>query len=514
MIVTGPNGPGGWCPLVDTPTPDHYRQRPAGPITPLAAAIVTSDWHVCDQNSPARLEYLDRFFDPDNPHRVLVGPVGTYRPQEFLTRQVADSFVRVANSVRHGPTWSRPIDGVVITGDVIDNGQRNELADFLTLVVGGSFDYRDLSHWVGGEASLFDEHYWHPENQSRTVVDRPTRMFGYPHVPGLLSAAEAAFTTPGLIHPWFAVHGNHDALLQGTVAATDLLNELATGIHRIVGVSADTRWSDILPAIGKIGPAAYIHSLAFPTEHAPSDPSRHVVEVGEFRRAMAQAGGLPAGHGFGGQHPDDTTNYFVTDIGELVLVALDTVNPHGGYEGSVGVEQLVWLADTLAAHRDRQVVVASHHPPSSITNGYHPAEEEQRALGEAILTTLHTAGNVVTWLTGHEHRHAAHLHVGPRGTVIPEISTASLIDWPQQGRVVEWGLDSSGRLVIASNVLDHSGAIVPDAASNGIDYLSSWSRLLSANDYQRRDLILAIERSAGYNSDRNFIVTLPASRVG
>jgi len=514
MIVIGPNGPGGWRPLVDLQTPDHFGQRPTGPVTPLATAIVTSDWHVCDQNSPARLEYLDRFFDPDYPHRVMVGPVGTYRPQEFLTRHVADSFVRVANSVRHGPMWSRTVDSVVITGDVIDNGQRNELADFLTLMIGGEFDRRDLSYWVGGEASLFDEHYWHPENGSRTVVDRPTRLFGYPRVPGLLSGAEAKFTTPGLIHPWFAVHGNHDALLQGTVAASDSLNKLATGIHRIVGVSADTRWPDIMPAIGKIGPAAYVHSLDFPTENVPPDESRHVIEGGEFRQAMAQAGGLPVGHGFASQHTDDLRNYFVAELGELVLVTLDTVNPHGGYEGSVDVEQLVWLADTLATHRDRQVVVASHHPPDSITNGYHPAGHEQRALGEAVLTTLHAAGNVVTWLTGHEHRHAVQLHVGPRGTVFPEISTASLVDWPQQGRVVEWGLDSSGSLVISSSVLDHSGPIAPDDATNEVDFLASWSRLLSANDYQRRDPMHAIERSGGHHCDRNFIVTIPVAPIG
>jgi hypothetical protein len=47
----------------------------------LANFIHMSDLHICDAASPARLEFLDRLADPDNPISALVPYVGTYRAQ-------------------------------------------------------------------------------------------------------------------------------------------------------------------------------------------------------------------------------------------------------------------------------------------------------------------------------------------------------------------------------------------------------------------------------------------------
>jgi hypothetical protein len=45
----------------------------------LATFIHLSDLHVCDSQSPARLEFLDRYADPDFETRKSIDYVGTYR---------------------------------------------------------------------------------------------------------------------------------------------------------------------------------------------------------------------------------------------------------------------------------------------------------------------------------------------------------------------------------------------------------------------------------------------------
>src|SRR6188508_3051035 len=70
----------------------------------LLAFAQLSDVHVVDHQSPARVEWTDRYDDRD----VSTDPVpglfaGAHRPQELLTAQVADAMVRAINAVRLGP---------------------------------------------------------------------------------------------------------------------------------------------------------------------------------------------------------------------------------------------------------------------------------------------------------------------------------------------------------------------------------------------------------------------------
>ena len=95
--------PGPGEPLTDRGTPSK-----------LGDTLVTfgqlTDTHVRDEESPARVPFLDR-----------IGPpfTSTFRPQEAFSTQTLDAAVRALN--RQKP------DAVFVTGDITDNAQRNEL---------------------------------------------------------------------------------------------------------------------------------------------------------------------------------------------------------------------------------------------------------------------------------------------------------------------------------------------------------------------------------------------------
>ena len=108
-IRPGPAGGGGWREL--EPGPGLEREGAlADGADPLATLWHLSDIHLCDAESPARQEYLDRYGDPDSEWRAELGLIGTYRPQEILTVQVAVSMVETINAITHGPLLGAPVD--------------------------------------------------------------------------------------------------------------------------------------------------------------------------------------------------------------------------------------------------------------------------------------------------------------------------------------------------------------------------------------------------------------------
>jgi metallophosphoesterase (TIGR03767 family) len=447
-----------------------------------------SDLHICDAESPARLEYLDRFSDPDSEYREALGDIGTYRPQEILTVQVATAMVETVNSIDTAPVSGSPIDVVLITGDVTDNAQVNELGWYQGVLEGGTISPRSgneqRSSWVGvSDAATWDERYWHPDGPpSGMEPDRPMRIYGFPRVPGLIEAARRDVVSPGLTLPWISVYGNHDGLLQGTVAPTPELNDLATGSQRITGLpeGRTPRDYDLSTSIAMNGPADYPHDDTSPRQRIEPDARRAFVGPDEFARVTdADASDRP-----------NARNYFAREVGDLVLLSLDTVNPHGGWQGSIDSDQCAWLVRKLKEYSHRYVVIASHHPSPCLTNGFAPKGALSRVLGRELVEILLSHPNVIAWIAGHVHHHAALWHHdGYHG--FWEITTSSLIDWPQQGRILEFiRVNERGlsEIAIISTVVDHAGPVRADyRALNSPSDLASISRTLAANDYRLRD---------------------------
>jgi hypothetical protein len=171
--------------------------------------------------------------------------------------------VDAVNEITHAPMSGSPIDAVVITGDVVGNSQQNELDWYKTILDGGSVTPKsgdskksEASH--SSQPHNYDVHYYHPDGPPEGAVpDRPHVLHHFPHFKGLLAASEATFRAKGLKHTWLAVHGNHDALLQGTAAPTEVLENLVTGDQKLFALKRMEDLAELFQGFGEVGPAIY-----------------------------------------------------------------------------------------------------------------------------------------------------------------------------------------------------------------------------------------------------------------
>jgi len=209
---------------------DNHLGQPLGAVKKsLINLIHITDTHICDAQSPARVEYLDRYADPHHPASSVIGTlIGTYRAHEILTTQVLESAVRAINRIDLAPITKTAISAVVITGDLTDNAQSNELDWLTTLLVGGKLraDSGAKDKWQGVGGDFYSPFFWNPHGTPKGERDDfPRDLYGFPTIPELLNAVSQPFHSSGLKYPFLAVHGNHDALLQGTVAPTEVRGE-------------------------------------------------------------------------------------------------------------------------------------------------------------------------------------------------------------------------------------------------------------------------------------------------
>jgi metallophosphoesterase (TIGR03767 family) len=472
---------------------------------PLLNLIHISDTHICDAQSPARVEYLDRYADPHHPASSFLGTlVGTYRAHEILTTQVLESMVQSMNMVDHAPLSGAFIDAVLITGDLTDNAQINELKWAATLLSGGILtpDSGSSNLWEGPGGTFYSPFFWNPHGTpAGEKEDFPRYLYGYPTIPELLDAVRAPFIATGLTHEYLMVHGNHDALLQGTVAPDLFLRKLATSEEKIFQLS-DEEALRALREVTEIGPARYPEPLTATSHKITPDLERDFVDEYLWQKQFE----LPSHSG-----NEKPIRYWSKDFDNLTLIALDTVNPFGGWQGSIDQEQFIWLKDELEKKSLRYVVITSHHPIQTLVNGY-SNETGPRVLSDDIKSLLIEKPNVIAWICGHNHRNRIE-YFGPS----PEkgfwqIETASLIDWPQQGRVIEIFLDSTDQLGIASTPIEHQGLVASNYAKlplDDVNTLAGLSRVLSLNDWQRREGAFAIEHNEGRELDRYGVVWLP-----
>jgi hypothetical protein len=127
-----------------------------------------------------------------------------------------------------------------------------------------------------------------------------------------------------------------------------------------------------------------------------------------------------------------------------------------------------------------------------------------RILGPDVEALLHRFPNVVLWVNGHTHRNTVTPRPDPTGGFW-EVTTASLLDWPGQARLIELTDNGNGTISIFCTMIDHAAPPDPREA-DGLWRLAAIHRELAAND--PHDGIAA--GNQGTPADRNVELLLMA----
>jgi 3',5'-cyclic AMP phosphodiesterase CpdA len=412
-----PDGDGFLQRAPGAPLRDRTDLAPAAdPGRTLATIAVLTDVHVRDEESPARVPFLDR----------LGGPfTSTFRPQEALSSQVLDAGVRAVNAARP--------DAVLVTGDLIDNAQANELELARTVLDGGVARPDSGARGYEGvqDAANPDPAYYRPD------LDPPRH-------PGLLDAAQRPFRAPGLRAPWYPVPGNHDLLLAGELARTPRTDAVAVGDEELVQPDPSLpipRTEDALTP--QLVDSVLGGGLPGRTVRVAPDPARRELTPEQGIAGLRTA----SGHGGAGPRMD-----YAFDAGRGVrVIALDTVRRSVGAGGELSAAQARWLGGELAAAGERRVLVVSHQPLTKVRGG-------QRALA-----LLDRHPHVLAALAGDSHHNRIRPRPGAAGGYWL-VQTAALADYPQQARVLRVRETAGGGTVLETWMLDTAPSPLADTA--------------------------------------------------
>src|SRR3954471_711118 len=220
-LLRGSPGFGGYRKIVAGPGEPHLvrddllsspagRSHRGGRRALLAMGQLT-DMHILDAQSPARVEFLDRYDDPTSPFAAFLPFEGAYRAHEMLSPHVAEATIRALRALRRGPVTGRPLAFSITTGDNVDNTQFNELRWQIDLLDGQPIrpDSGDPTRYEGvADMTAFDPNYWHPDGApAGGSPDIRIGTYGFPTVPGLLDSCRRPFHTSGTGMPWMSVFG-------------------------------------------------------------------------------------------------------------------------------------------------------------------------------------------------------------------------------------------------------------------------------------------------------------------
>ncbi len=379
---------------------------------------VITDIHIMDTKTPLRFFYT---YDSN-------GTVVSELPQAQYSTQVLDAMIRTLDDF----STARHFNLLITTGDTVNDTAENETRWFIGVLDGTAV---------------------HPDSGTCTDV-----------VPGPLNDAHDPFLPWGLDTkvPWYTTMGNHDALIAGHFTVTPAYNAVATGDE--VYLSSEDDRGDILPAGTKITP----------------DPSRALLGPVGYMQEFFTTATLPVGHGFTSANISGGYGDYAFDPDPAIpvrFIVLDWECRDGETGGCIRKDEINnFLIPELnnAVLEHKLVIVASHQSPDSLDTG-------TEVTGTAFIDLLTSYPNVIAHLVGHGHYNSITPRAGCSATQPGywEIETSSLINYPQQSRIIEVVDNGDGTGRIFTTMVDHNS---PDGSMPAISRSLSLEMVQIGND--------------------------------
>jgi 3',5'-cyclic AMP phosphodiesterase CpdA len=424
------------CP--SAPPPD-LEPQPEGPGVHWLRFAQISDAQAADEESPARSVRGDRVI------------TNSWRPQEGYVLQTLDATVRVLKE-RHANPANPPVDFVVFTGDLADSAQENELRWVID-----TMDGRLVTHDSG-------------------ELDGALRKVPPEGNPKLMFQAEGVGSIP-----WYSVFGNHDFHASGVFPIDRNSLDSATWFAPLFGTIASLLgYMDLRPPLGVLFPTGAQSPAIIEARNEQIDPEtlqlrmedlfagpivqdsdRRYTSRISFMEAHFDTDTLPVGHGFTQANLDSgDARYSVRPKAEVPvrLLVIDTVAPGSTFKlpyhfGTMTREQFEGFVkpEVEAAHAAEEFVLIASHHPSEDFDIPHPEDAISTQEWRAYL-----AGqpNIIAHVAGHTHRHRVR-RIDGRYPYL-EIETASIIDYPQEGRILDlFFIEETNSIRIESTTFSH-----------------------------------------------------------
>lgn len=459
---------------------------------PMFRFVNLSDSHILDDEASPVItgNYLEAAIEP------TINNNSAQRLQEEYTDEVLNAMEKTVNAcvADDAAREAKPLELMIATGDLTDNMTLNEMRRYIDNLDGESgaptayeqhcgyttHDSRGVPKLGAGPCTpevqqafatatgrlVPDSQQPTPDMDDPTYQLAPTRsarqladtqlasLLGFSHhlAPGLppslrCSSSEAECDNVKLAIPHYAVFGNHDGSVRGTVTMQQPFQAGAAAVGRYFFESQREVVNEFFATSSTPGPVGHGFNHAGERLHDADDRNDgwyafdaaggkvRIVVINTIYDGVEQA-----------LHRDGATNAATGGV----VSGNEATNPVGLEQGALSQQQYDWLAAELST-TTKPVLVFSHHPDRSFTERRlgRPADGGKTAAQLNELLGRH--GNVVAHVAGHTHENIVRAcRPGPGGCPIGgsggeptvahgfwRVETASLIDYPQEGRIVE-----------------------------------------------------------------------------
>lgn len=428
------------CPVLGEPD-----LGPGSGGTHLIRLVHISDAQIVDEESPARAVRAESVIAP------------SWRPQEALGIHTLDATLQRINTIHGaGRIVGRPVDFAVVTGDLCDLAQENELQWFMDTMDGNE---------VTADSGTLD-------GSAREVPDALNPKLPYP----------ATGLDPEI--PWYTCYGNHDGLATGNFPVDRSSSKPEDWFAPLFPIVADALgFHDIDPGLNAMQPTANASPARITGSGPPllakgseldlaaleagpvaPDPGRRFLSRRSFIAAHLESSSPPRGHGFTEESlAGEALWYSVRPLPDvpLRLIVFNSVatEDHFSLPLYYGVLTREHFEDFIipelkaAQAAGEWVILASHHPSTDFDVPYPGDKVSTQEFRQAVARFP----GVVLHLAGHTHENRASIIPGEYPYI--EIETGSIIDYPQEGRILDLFVDDRGSSIrVESRMFSHAEA--------------------------------------------------------